>query len=168
MKRTLIALAAAAMLAVPITGAIAPAAQAVDMKVGTIDVQRILAGSSLMKALEAAQKEVAEAEKRLADEYERRRKELAEKQGKVSDDEFTKLKRKFEDEMASLQKGEQEKLGKKRDDIRRMKETLEKDVEVAVNKVAGAKGLDLVIHKQLVIFGGTDITKEVLDALPKR
>ncbi|MEZ0370228.1 MAG: OmpH family outer membrane protein [Candidatus Sericytochromatia bacterium] len=177
MKRILMALAAGLILAAPVVlpsgfapglPMALPAAQAAEMKVGVVDVQRILSGSSLMKALEAAQQEVAEAEKRLAQEYDRLRKELAEKQGKISEEEFVKLKRQYEDKMNGMKKSEEERLIKKREEITRLKAQLEKDLEDAVKKVASAKGLDLVIHKQLVIFGGIDITKEVLDALPKR
>ena len=48
---------------------------------------------------------------------------------------------------------------------------IEKDMEDqvtgAVKSVASKKGLSLVVDKSAVIYGGTDITKEVTDALNK-
>ena len=48
---------------------------------------------------------------------------------------------------------------------------IEKDMEDqvtgAVKSVASKKGLSLVVDKSAVIYGGTDITKEVSDALNK-
>ena len=48
---------------------------------------------------------------------------------------------------------------------------IEKDMDDqvtgAVKSVASKKGLSLVVDKSAVIYGGTDITKEVTDALTK-
>ena len=170
MKKTLIALLAAATLAMPLA---ATSALAADMKVGIIDIQRILSGSSLMKALEAAQKDVAGAEQELLkfrqgklEELQGMQKQVAE--GKMTQEAFVQKQREFEDQVMQRVKSEQGRLEKKKEEIRKMKEGLEKDVETAVTKVAGSKGLEMVINKQLVMFGGTDITDDVIKALPKR
>ncbi|PKL80427.1 MAG: hypothetical protein CVV27_00395 [Candidatus Melainabacteria bacterium HGW-Melainabacteria-1] len=168
MKKQLIAGLAALMLAAPI----AAPAQA-EVKVGVIDVQRILSGSSLMKALEAAQKDVMDAEKALLDFRQKKLEELQGMQkqvaeGKMTQEDFLKKQRQFEDEVMNKVKSEQGRLEKKKEEIRKMKDGLEKDVEAAVKKVATAKGLEMVINKQMVIFGGTDITQDVIGALPKR
>lgn len=173
MKKTLIALMAGLMLAAPAGMISMPDAHAAELKIGVIDVQRILSGSALMKALEGAQKEVAETEKSLLDLRQKKLEELQGMQkqvaeGKMTQEDFLKKQRQFEDEVMKKVKEEQGKLEGKKEAIRKQKEQLEKDVEEAVKKVAGQKGLEMVINKQLVIFGGMDITKDVMDALPKR
>lgn len=170
MKKTLLAILAAVALAAPITGITAPAS-AQEMKVGTIDVQQILAKSPLMKALEAAQKQVAEAEQGLVTFRNDKLKELQEMQkrvqeGSMKEDDFIKKQRELEDELRKRVEAEQNKLAGKKEEIGKMKVKLEKDVETAVNKVAKEKGLDMVINKQLVIFGGTDITNDVIKNIP--
>lgn len=170
MKKALIALAAGLMLAAPVS---MPAAQAQTVKIGVIDVQKILSGSSLMKALEAAQTEVMKTEQDLVKlrndklaELQNMQKQVAE--GKMSQEDFVKKQRQFEDEVMNKVKAEQTRLAGKKEEIRKQKESLEKDVEAAVQKVATSKGLEMVINKQMVIYGGTDITSDVISALPKR
>lgn len=171
MKKTLLAILAAAALAAPVTGMTAPA-YAQEMKVGTIDVQRILAQSPLMKALEAAQKQVQEAEQGLVTFRNDKLKELQEMQKKVQEgsmkeEEFINKQRALEDELRKRVEEAQKSLGGKKEEISKMKVKLEKDVETAVTQVAKDKGLDMVINKQLVIFGGMDITADVIGQLPK-
>lgn len=168
MKKTIMALVAGLLLAAPLT----LPAQATDMKVGVIDVQRILNGSSLMKALTSAQQDVAQAEKALMDLRNQKLKELQDMQknvqdGKMSQEDFLKKQREFEDEVMAKVKAEQTRLEGKKEEIRKMKDGLEKDVEEAVKKVAQQKGLDMVINKQLVLFGGADITGDVIGAMPQ-
>ena len=51
------------------------------------------------------------------------------------------------------------------------RQAIEKDMDDqvtgAVKSVASKKGLALVVDKSAVIYGGTDITKEVTDSLSK-
>ncbi len=170
LKKSFLALMAAAVLAVPVAGMTAPAAEA-QMKVGTIDVQRILNGSSLMKALQGAQDQVNAAEQELIKFRDGKLKELQDLQkqvqeGKLKEDEFIKKQRELEDEMRNRIMEEQKKLNVKRDEIRKMKESLEKAVETAVVKVAGDQGYSMVVNKQMVLYGGTDITDIVMKAMP--
>lgn len=169
MKKVLLAAVTGLFLAVPAVMPVALqpfAAQAQNLKVGTIDVQKILNGSALMKALEQAQKEVMEAEKRLEDSRRGKLEELQRLQqdviaGKMKESDFVKKREQFEKEIADMFKTEQTKMNKKKEEIRNIKEKMEKDVEAAVQKVAKEKGLDIVINKQLVLFGGVDITDAV-------
>lgn len=170
MKKKFIALMAAAMLAAPLAATM-PAEAA--MKVGTIDVQRILNGSSLMKALDAAQQQVNEAEGALIKFRDDKLKELQDLQkqvqeGKMQEDAFIKKQRELEDAMRERIMAEQKKLNEKRDEIRKMKEGLEKAVEVAVEKVAKDQGYNMVLNKQMVLYGGDDITEDVMKAMPNR
>lgn len=155
----LIALSAAAPMAAFPTAAEAAGA------VGVVDVQRILQTSPLLKALEQAQQEVMAAEKKLMEAREKKREELQEKQKTMEPDEFRKLVRKYEDEIIAQAKAEEEKLSRRKEEIRKKKEELEKKVEAAVQDIAKQKGLDIVINKQLVLFGGVDVTSEVIAKL---
>lgn len=42
-----------------------------------------------------------------------------------------------------------------------------KKVELQIQKIADKKGLSVVVHKDTVVFGGVDITDEVIRALQK-
>lgn len=167
MKKTLLALVAGLLLAAPLT---APA-HAADMKVAVIDVQQILQRSSLWKALQNAQQTVAELEKSLVEQRNGLMKKLQDLQqqvqeGKMTQDQFTTEQRKAEDEMRAKVKQAQDSLEAKKKQITEMKDKLEKNVKDTVEKIAHDKGFDMVISKQLVLFGGTDITEDIIKSLP--
>ncbi len=171
MKRLILAFSAALLMAAPLSIS-APAAQAADVKIGTIDVQRILSQSALLKALKQAEGDVAQAEKRLIEARNKKLEELQQLQqkvvkGELTEEKFLDQKRKYEDEIREQAKAEEKKLEGKKDQIRKQKDKLEKDVEETVQKIAKQKGLDMVINKQLVLYGGTDITEDVMKAMPK-
>ena len=44
-------------------------------------------------------------------------------------------------------------------------DTLRKDIDAVIKKVADKKGLKVVVEKSTVVYGGTDITDEVAKAL---
>lgn len=168
MKKTLLALIAGLLLAAPLS----MPAQAADIKVGVIDVQQILQRSSLWKALQSAQEDVQSAEKSLVEMRDGMVKQLQQMQqdvaaGKMTQDQFTTKQREFEDQMRNKVKEAQARLEAKKKQIGEMKDKLEKNVKDTVEKIAGQKGLDMVISKQLVLFGGTDITNDIISALPQ-
>lgn len=47
-------------------------------------------------------------------------------------------------------------------------EPLEKSVEDAIKQVSDAKGLSVVIEKTAVVYGGNDITQDVINKLAKK
>ena len=172
MKKLILTFTAALMLAAPLSIANPAAVHAADVKIGTIDVQRILSQSALLKALKQAEGDVQEAEKRLIEARNKKLEELQKLQqkvvnGEMKEEDFLNQKRKYEDEIRNQAKAEEKKLEGKKDQIRQQKEKLEKNVEETVQKIAKQKGLDIVINKQLVLFGGTDITEDVMKAMPK-
>ena len=57
-----------------------------------------------------------------------------------------------------------ERLAKKQQDLLA---PIEKKVEAEVKAVAEAKGLQVVLHKDVVIYGGTDITQDVIRKMAK-
>lgn len=160
-KFTLAAIAGLA-LAAPLTAA---PAQAADYKIGVVDVQKILLGSELNKQLQEATKQLEAEENHLKDEYDKRRQDLIKKQATMKEEEFIALQRKYEDEMNTLRQQAEDKLKQKRESMMKIKEKLEKSMGDAVSKVAGQKGIQLVLSKQVVIYGGVDITDDVQKAL---
>ena len=46
-------------------------------------------------------------------------------------------------------------------------EPVNKQIEDAVKAVADAKGLSVVLNKDTVVYGGTDITQDVIKKLSK-
>ena len=46
-------------------------------------------------------------------------------------------------------------------------EPVQKQVEDAVKAIAEAKGLSVVLNKDTVVYGGTDITQDVIKKLSK-
>lgn len=76
-------------------------------------------------------------------------------------------KKEFESKAASLPKEEQEKLymqlqerlAKKNNEL--MNPLIEK-INGAIKKIADTKGLSVVVERQGVVYGGTDITEEVI------
>lgn len=150
-----------------------PAAHAAEAKVGVVDLQRILQSSALMKALDTAGQAVQNEEKKLVEERNKLLKDLQGMQekvvkGELTEEAFLKKKREYEDRIRDMAKTAEDKIGKMKTEINKSKETLEKNVETAVKSVAAKMGLDLVVNKQVVLFGGQDITSDVIKALPNR
>lgn len=144
---------------------VAAPAQAADYKIAVVDVQKILLKSELNKQLMEATKQLEAEENHLKDEYEKRRQDLIKKQSTMKEEEFIALQRKYEDEMNTLRQQAEEKLKQKRESMMKIKEKLEKSMGDAVSKVAAQKGIQLVLSKQVVIYGGVDITDDVQKAL---
>lgn len=165
MKKVILSLMAAALLAAP--GFAAPA-QAADIKIGIVDTQSILGESSLLEVLRKAEQEVAAAEKKLVDARNQKIKELEQAQKTMKVDDFIKLRQRYEREIVEQVKAEETKIEQKRQDIQKRKIELENKVESVVQAIAKKKGLDLVINKQLVLFGGIDITNEVIAEIKKK
>ena len=146
---------------------------AAEAKIGVVDLQRILKSSVLIKALDAAQQSVRQEEKKLVEERTKLLKELQADQEKVvkgamTEEAFTKKKREYEDKIRKMAKQAEERITRMKKEIQEKKQKLETNVEAAVKKVASQKGLDLVVNKQVVLFGGQDITAEVIKAIPNR
>ena len=80
------------------------------------------------------------------------------------------MQKDFDAKSAGMSDAEKEKLFNDMQQQFNQKRTfIEKDMEdqvtSAVKSVASQKGLSLVVDKSAVLYGGTDITKEVTDAL---
>ena len=69
-----------------------------------------------------------------------------------------------EEEKANFYQQTQEKLAQKQ---QALIEPIQKKVEAEVKAVAESKGLQVVIDKSAVVYGGTDITQDVIRKMAK-
>ena len=58
----------------------------------------------------------------------------------------------------------QERIGNKEKELM---DPVLKNIELQIQKIADKKGLSVVVHKDTVVFGGVDITDEVVRAMQK-
>lgn len=148
---------AAALAIGPLTGAslVASAEAAVVAKV---DTKRLFeqykeaqtSQSEFKKKAEAYQQEFMEKNRLLQE---------AQKEGK-SKAELEKMTRKFESELKP-KKEAVEKLD------RELSARLKKKIEATIQEIARARGYAVVVDKQVVLYGGDDITDDVLKKLNK-
>jgi len=126
--------------------------------IGYIDVQRIF---KEYKEIANAEVELKKEEEAFKKEYEERKKKLDEAQqaGKTKE-ELDQLQKDFEEELKPL-KDKLDTLNK------RLTEELQGKIVKAVEKVAKKLGIDLVMDKQAIITGGTDLTTLTLTELNK-
>ena len=107
------------------------------------------------------QREVISSNVSLAQTYQQKMKETAEE-----------MQKDFDAKSANMSDAEKEKLfADMQQQFNQKRQAIEKDMDDqvtgAVKSVASKKGLSLVVDKSAVIYGGTDITKEVSDSLSK-
>lgn len=107
------------------------------------------------------QREVISANSTLAANYQQKMKETADE-----------MQKDFDAKSEGMSDSEKEKLfADMQQQFNQKRQAIEKDMDDqvtgAVKSVASKKGLALVVDKSAVIYGGTDITKEVTDSLSK-
>lgn len=114
---------------------------AANSSIGVVDFQRIVTASPMISNVRDTMKnEVAAAEKDFAE----------------------KAKSMSEQEKQNFGKQLQSRLMKRENDLMT---PLMAQISAAIKKVAEKKGLDVVVHRNTVVFGGVDITEEVVKSL---
>jgi outer membrane protein len=133
-------------------------AQASTASIAFIDVQKIF---KEYKETAKAQKELSKDEESFKKDFESSQKKLEEAQ----------KNNKSKDEMDKLRSELEEKLAPKRESLLKLNEKLtvriQKEIITSVTKVAQKLGIETVVDKQAVIYGGMDITDMVLSELNK-
>ena len=119
------------------------ASAAGNSNVGVVDYGQIM---SSHPQLQSAQSELQQAESDAQKDFE-------EKSKNMSDQEKSDY---YQQTMQRLQQKQQELI-----------EPIQKNVEDTVKSVADAKGLTVVVDKRAVIYGGTDITQDVVKKISK-
>jgi Skp family chaperone for outer membrane proteins len=115
---------------------------------------------------DARDRRIAELE-RLSDERSRRRLALREKKDLTPEEEaeraqLEEIYNKRMDELVALQSDLQKTVYAKYDELSKI---VTDSVDAAVKQVAQEKGLALILRKEIVLFGGLDITEDVLAKL---
>lgn len=157
MKKRMMGILGGAMLAMAVTAAPSLAAPPAGA-LGYVDTQKVFQGykeaqtaqSKFRREAQAYQEDLADAQKKL---------EEARKAGK-SPDEINKMQKKFEDELKP-KKTRVEALD------RDLSGKIKKQIEQVIAQVAKAKGVPTVVDKQVILYGGTDLTDDVLSRLNK-
>ena len=120
-----------------------------DTNVAIVDIQAVIAKSAQVQALNKEQ------QAKIADlnSWLKTVKEDVEKQKTKEDKE--KLVKKYDAEFVKKQEAI-------RDNYNKKLQTIDKSITDTITNEAKAKGYNLVIPKGVVIYGGTDITKDVM------
>jgi len=134
-------------------------------KIGTVNTQEIFQSYSKTKAVQVKlEKEKTKLEGQLqvkAKKIEQVAQDLNAKGDKVTEAEKDKFQKQQED-FAKERQALQNKLGKMEYDEM---SAIRKDIESAINQVAKKGKYDVIIQKGAVLYGGKDITAEVLKTL---
>ena len=135
----IVSIAGMALMSMGDTAGAAPSSN-----IGVVDQQQIVTANPALAA------EYQQKMKSTADEMQ---KDFDEKSKDMSDEEkeklFADMQKQFNEKRVAIEKEMQDK------------------VNAAVESVASKKGLSLVVEKNAVIYGGTDITKDVASVLTK-
>ncbi|MNX83385.1 Outer membrane protein (OmpH-like) [compost metagenome] len=123
-----------------------------------VDTQKVFQSyKGAQSAQDRFRKEAQDYQEELVDAQ--RKLEEARKAGKSSD-EVAKMQKKYEDELKP-KKAKVEALD------RELSGKIKKQIEAAIAQVAKAKGFGTVLDKAVILYGGTDLTSDVLKNLNK-
>jgi outer membrane protein len=126
--------------------------------IGFIDIQKIF----------KEYKETVKAQKELSKDEEAFKKEFEESQKKLEE---AQKANKSKEEIEKMRTSLEEKLSPKREALLKLNEkltgTIQKNIVAAVGKVAQKLGLEAVMDKQVIIYGGMDVTDMVLSEINK-
>ena len=138
-------------------------ALAADVSIGIVNTQVIVEKSSLYSAVRKADQELKSLEDNFKKDYMDRMGKLqqAQQQNKPRA-ELEKLVKQYEKELKSKQESAYKTLQSKQRNLQVMKEQLKSKVDSAVKDIAKQKKLTYIVDKQAMLFGGVDITNEVL------
>jgi len=137
-----------------------------DSNFGFVDTQKIFQSSKLAEELTSAQNDVKVRESDFSKETLDKSKLLEDARAKkVSDAELRKMQEQFQKDLeakrANLELLKENKQKELEEDSKKLKE----QVEDAIKNVAKDKQIDIVVDKQAILFGGTDITDDVIKKL---
>jgi len=164
MKRSLGLIAVLVFILVAATAAYSKPVE----KVGLVNYQQILGefkeaeamNEELMKAKDTLQAKLDKAQDAI-----KVKKDNFDKKTKATETEKEKFNKEFSAEITKLQGTYQELSGKLQDQqVAALKQLTEK-INEAIGTIAKADGLDMVVEKNLVFFGGIDITSKVIEKL---
>jgi Skp family chaperone for outer membrane proteins len=137
--------------------------------VGIVDTKKIFESSKLFEALNKAKSDLGNLEEDIKKETLYKSKLLEEARAKKTKDaDLQKMQEKFQKELEDKRTSAQEASEKKQKELEEMSVKLKADVENAIKDVATEKKLEAVVDKQAVLFGGTDITEDVIKKINEK
>ena len=120
-----------------------------DIKIGYVNVDQLLSAS---KSLKAAEEQRAKQTNEMLKWYDTASADI---QKQTTDDGRKKLVKKYEEQLTQKKKTIRETYAKKVAEI-------DKQLSSSINQKASAMGYNLVLKKDSVLFGGEDITAQIL------
>lgn len=131
--------------------------------VAIVDTKKILESSQLPVALNAAQKEVENFKNESQKLRLSKSKDLeTAREKKATEADMKKMAEQFQKELETREQQGLALEDKKRKELEDLSTKLRAKVDEAIKSVAQDKKLDVVVDKQAVLFGGTDITEDVI------
>jgi len=131
--------------------------------IGLVDTQKIIENSTLYSELRKAEADLLKLQKNFEKEYmEKVQKLQSVLEQKKNPQEFQKLQDQYRRELMEKQSSAQKTLAEKQRSLETTRNNLRKKVEIAIKEIAKQKKLDYVVDKQMIFFGGSDITNDVL------
>ncbi|NTV53198.1 MAG: OmpH family outer membrane protein [Candidatus Firestonebacteria bacterium] len=141
-------------------------------KIGLVDTAKVVkeyqktkdAQTRLEKEFEDKKSEL----KKLNDKLEKQQQELTAKKGIVSQKQYDGLKSKFDDDQENFREKYKEIQGTFMKKQRDLMESIVNDIKEIVAQIAKSEKYDAVFDKEVLLYGGEDITYKVLDQLNKK
>lgn len=130
---------------------------------GLVDTKKVLESSSLMQAYNVAKQEVDNFKKATEDLRLDKSKQLdSAREKKATEEELKKMLEQFQKDLATRQQQGMDLEDKKKRELDDLSAKFRVKVDDAIKAVAKDKKLDVVVAKEAVLFGGTDITDDVI------
>jgi outer membrane protein len=137
--------------------------------VGVVDTRKVFENSSLAIEYSKVQKEIQDLQEAYKKKTLDNTKKLEEaKNKKVSEKDLAKMQEQFSKDLENDRKNADEIYEKKKIEFEKLTENFKIDLEKAIQDIAKEKQLHVVVEKQTVLFGGTDITEDVIKKLNKK
>lgn len=139
-----------------------------DSPIGFVDTKKIFESSKLAEAVSSAEKELQSFKENLDKDTLNKSKQLEDaKAKKIGDAKLKEMQDKFQTEIENKRKEGLALREKKQKDLEDMSTKLKQEIDDIIKTVAKEKQVDVVVDKQLILFGGTDITEDVIKSLNK-
>ena len=149
--------------------ALATSAFAVTAKdIGVVDTQKVIESSSLSDLYKSANDEMKALEDNIKKEMLDKSKKLEDaKKTNLSADKLKEMEDQFKKDLETKRNEGQVLYQKKQAELEETQKKVKSDIDEAIKKVADEKKLGVVFDKQVVLFGGVDVTEDVMKKIKK-
>jgi len=134
--------------------------------VGVVNTQKILENSRVSVAVNKARQDMENLKQQLQNDMIEKSKKLDEAESKkLPQAELDKMQANFRLEIEKKQKESQDIYYKKQQELEELTKIVEQEVKTLIQDVAKEKKVSVVVDQQIVLFGGVDLTEEVIKKL---